>query len=111
MKTITNPPQWYIDEVQALIPEARALIEQAKPVLDRFAQVWTELNKGSWTDTGETTELLDAAVEEHGMGELHTLLAELGGRFDQLNLAGVHPAERVRYGVPKLTSEDQPWMP
>ena len=112
MTTKTNPPQWYVDEVQALIPEARALHEQVRPVLDRYAQLWIEINKGEWA-TGQRedgSEVIDDAVYEHGMDELATWLGEIGNRFQQLGLE-INPDWLDRYGVPRLTSDDEPWMP
>ena len=105
--TVTNPPQWYIDEIQALIPEAILLYEHAKPVLDRYEAIQQEINDGDWSDR-TPGNLYDEAVSEHGLDQLDVWLGAVGTRFQELDLTHMPEEMLEEMGVVPLTTH-LPW--
>lgn len=102
MKT---PPTWYIEEIEALTPLAERFYTDAKPLLDRYAQLWIELNDGAWSRMDDDPSTIDPqAIDAFGMERLAALLLTVGERMDELELAeaGLTEAARREAGVDPL---------
>lgn len=108
-ETTEQPPQWYVAETAALLPEAWKLFEDARSILDRYAQLKIEVNAGTWSRVSDEpgADMSHEQVRGYGMGELVCILSEVCARMDELELDSIAALFWLREcGVPQLASLD-----